>query len=236
MSPVETTALPMDHAHIAEHAVIERYHRGDLSVDEEERFELHFMVCSDCQEQLALARGLQRSLRSIVAVEAFREVAAAGVIGWLRRRSGAMQAALITAALLIAAAPWAWLVLEGGRRGAGAGSLEAGVSNPPLVLLTVTRDGSASVLELGESANANVLLAVDAGPRADHASYRVRLEDSAGRLVLERSGLTMSVLEVVVLSVPQRELPPGSFRLYLEGQIAGGYDHLATYDLAVAIR
>ena len=62
----------MDHAYIESHGLIELYHQGALTPDEESRFEEHFVDCGECMEQLELARGLQRGLRSVAAEDAAR--------------------------------------------------------------------------------------------------------------------------------------------------------------------
>ena len=105
----------MDHAYIESNGLVERYHRGLLPPDEEARFEEHFVDCPQCTEQLELARGFQRGLRTMAAEDAARAVVAAGIFAWLARRGrlarwGTALSVLILAALL----PALWL-LAGGR-------------------------------------------------------------------------------------------------------------------------
>jgi hypothetical protein len=105
----------MDHAYIESNGLVERYHRGLLPPDEEARFEEHFVDCPQCTEQLELARGFQRGLRTMAAEDAARAVVEAGIFAWLARRGrlarwGTALSVLILAALL----PALWL-LAGGR-------------------------------------------------------------------------------------------------------------------------
>jgi len=105
----------MDHAYIESNGLVERYHRGLLPPDEEARFEEHFVDCPQCTEQLELARGFQRGLRTMAAEDAARAVVEAGIFAWLARRGrlarwGTAFSVLILAALL----PALWL-LAGGR-------------------------------------------------------------------------------------------------------------------------
>jgi hypothetical protein len=100
----------MDHAYIESHGLVELYHQGALPADEEARFEEHFVDCPQCMEQLELARGLQRGLRSVAAEDAARAAVAAGLFAWLARRGRLAQWGMALAALLLAAGlPAFWL-------------------------------------------------------------------------------------------------------------------------------
>jgi hypothetical protein len=100
----------MDHDYIESHGLVELYHQGALPPDEEALFEEHFVDCGQCMEQLELARGLQRGLKTIAAEEAARTVVAAGLFAWLARRGRLAQWGLALAALLLAAGlPALWL-------------------------------------------------------------------------------------------------------------------------------
>jgi hypothetical protein len=106
----------MDHAYIESHSLVELYHQRALPADEEARFEEHFVDCPQCMEQLELARGLQRGLRSVAAEEAARAAVAAGLFAWLARRGRLAQWGMALAALLLAAVlPALWL--RAGHRG-----------------------------------------------------------------------------------------------------------------------
>lgn len=97
----------MDHTYIEERGLIDLYHRGQIPPEEEVEFEEHFVACADCQEKLALARGFQRGLKVVVAEDAARAVAQAGIsaawAAWLRRRWRA--AALLGIFLMAAVLP-----------------------------------------------------------------------------------------------------------------------------------
>ena len=92
----------MDHSYIADHGLVELYHQGLLPPDEEARFEEHFVACPECTEQLELARGFQRGLKSMVAEDAARTaLVQAGLFAWLARRGRLAQWGLALAALLV---------------------------------------------------------------------------------------------------------------------------------------
>jgi hypothetical protein len=95
----------MDHDYIAANGLVERYHQGLLESDEEARFEEHFVGCSECSEQLELARGFQRGLKAMVAEDVARAAVAqavvqAGLFAWLARRGRLAQWG-VAAALLV---------------------------------------------------------------------------------------------------------------------------------------
>ena len=89
----------MDHTYIEERGLIDLYHRGQIPPEEEVEFEEHFVGCAECQEKLASARGFQRGLKVVVAQDAARAVAQAGLAVWLRRRWRAAALLILAAAL-----------------------------------------------------------------------------------------------------------------------------------------
>ena len=101
----------MDHAYIEENGLVERYYQGLLPPDEESHFEEHFVTCAACMEQLEMARGFQRGIKSMVAEDAVRAavVAQVGLFAWLARRGRLAQWGLVLAVLLLAGAPSLWL-------------------------------------------------------------------------------------------------------------------------------
>lgn len=108
----------MDHAYIEENGLVERYHQGLLPPDEEARFEEHFVTCAPCMEQLELARGFQRGIKTLSAITAEDAVRAVvvqtGLFAWLARRGRLAQWGLALAVLLLAAGlPSAWIAAQG---------------------------------------------------------------------------------------------------------------------------
>lgn len=96
----------MDHDYIATNGLVERYRLGSLPPDEEARFEEHFLGCPECTEQLELARGFQRGLKTMVAEDVARVAVAqavvqAGLFAWLARRGRLAQWGFALATLLV---------------------------------------------------------------------------------------------------------------------------------------
>ncbi|HEX4959446.1 MAG TPA: zf-HC2 domain-containing protein [Thermoanaerobaculia bacterium] len=101
----------MDHAHIEEQHVVDRYVRGTLPAEEAARFEEHYLSCQTCLDQLDLAeamkRGFQRAAgQDAVKVAAVRQLA---LVAWLFRLGRSRQAAVLVMTLLVAVLlPWGW--------------------------------------------------------------------------------------------------------------------------------
>jgi Putative zinc-finger len=55
----------MDHTEITDRGFVELYHRGQLSPEDEERFEEHFFACEQCQRDLELARSMGRGFTAM---------------------------------------------------------------------------------------------------------------------------------------------------------------------------
>jgi hypothetical protein len=100
----------MNHADIEEQGLIDLYHRGALSPEQEAELEEHFVDCVRCQEDLEAARGFQKGLKRMVAEDAARVAVQAGVLAWLARRGRLAGLGVLLAALLVAAVlPALWL-------------------------------------------------------------------------------------------------------------------------------
>lgn len=255
----------MDHAYITDNGLVERYHQGLLPPDEEARFEEHFVGCAECTEQLELARGFQRGLKTMVAEEvAQAAVVQAGIFAWLARRGRLAQwgfAAALLVVLGLAALPVlrfreesaslrqtaAALQEHGNAQERTATDLQkrlaeseahrrelesklaqakppeaprglaASAANLTVVLLTAVRGAGepAATIDLAKTGDL-VALAVDPGADARFETYRVTLT-KAGATVLRQSGLKPNALEAVMVTFPVSLLPPGEYRLRLEG-------------------
>src|SRR5262245_3884352 len=107
----------MNHSYIEEHNIDSRYLLGDLSVEEETRFEEHFIDCRRCLDNLKALEGLRAGLRTVAIEEASRSrtYIQAGLLARLVRRR---RTALLAGAALLVALPVAFLIWEwsGARR------------------------------------------------------------------------------------------------------------------------
>lgn len=104
----------MDHGQIAEQELVERYYRRELPPDLEARFEEHFLGCGECQQQLAVERGLAGGARALALEEATRTLTATGILAWLARRRRLPTLGLL--AILIVTAPFLWHLYQSKER------------------------------------------------------------------------------------------------------------------------
>ncbi|HYG63232.1 MAG TPA: hypothetical protein VEL74_11675 [Thermoanaerobaculia bacterium] len=97
----------MDHSYIDEQQVAERYVLGQLSQEEADLFEEHYLHCTQCLDRLEAAEGLQRGLERVAEEEVARAVVArAGVLAAVGRLLRSRQAPLaVTLLLLVALLP-----------------------------------------------------------------------------------------------------------------------------------
>ncbi len=102
----------MNHQEIENDLIFDRYLKGRLTPEEEERFEEHYLGCAECLDQLEAAEGLQRGLRRAVAQDV-AEIAAARRLGWLARAARSPGAGVIAVtAIIVAVGLPTWLALQ----------------------------------------------------------------------------------------------------------------------------
>jgi hypothetical protein len=89
----------MDHQYIEEQNITERYLMRRLSVEEQARFEDHFIDCPECLERLETTEDLRGSLKSLAVEEAVRARTPEPrpLLSWLTQLTGWQQAALAVA-------------------------------------------------------------------------------------------------------------------------------------------
>src|SRR5262245_40816949 len=101
----------MDHQHIQEHNLADRYVLGRLSLAERAQFEEHFVDCPECIQLLETAEKFRTGLRR-VAAEQSTAYAVVGLLGWLARLSRGRQSAFLVVALLVMVLPTAVILIQ----------------------------------------------------------------------------------------------------------------------------
>jgi hypothetical protein len=93
----------MDHLLIKEHNIPYLYLQGKLSVEEQEHFEEHFIVCQECQNRLETTESFIDGLKSLSTEDILRHRAyvQTGILAWLVRLSGRRQAMLLAITILL---------------------------------------------------------------------------------------------------------------------------------------
>jgi Putative zinc-finger len=102
----------MEHSYIEEHNIDSRYLFGDLSVEEQRRFEEHFIDCRHCRDRLKAVEGLRAGLQTVAAEEASRSRAyvQAGLLARVLRlrRTALLAGVALLVALPVAFLSWEW--------------------------------------------------------------------------------------------------------------------------------
>ena len=211
----------MDHQTIDEQSWVERYHQGRLSPRDEMRFEAHFVDCPRCMEQLELARGFQRGLKTMVAEDAARATAV-GWLAFLARRGRRARLGLALVAVLAAGLPYLWL--RSARpvpdRSAGAGI----AVNTPVFVLSAVRSAAAAPAATVDPARAGdrFALAVDVDDDPSIESYRAAVLGAGGAPLWQGEDLRPNALETLMITFPASFFTAGDYRLEVEGLRADG--------------
>lgn len=108
----------MDHQTIDETHVVERYLLGQLSPQEAETFEDHYLDCPECLDRLELSKRLRQGLLQVATEEAVQTavVRRAGVLAALARLGRSRQLGLVLAAAVVVLLLPAGLLLREVRR------------------------------------------------------------------------------------------------------------------------
>ena len=105
----------MDHHDIEGQNIPDRYLQGKLSPTERARFEEHLIDCAECLDRLETTEDFRAALRTVAAEDAAasRVYARPGLRAWVMGLTGARQAALLAAAVLVLVAlPAAVVITE----------------------------------------------------------------------------------------------------------------------------
>lgn len=219
----------MDHPHIDDEKIVDRYLAGRLAADDEARFEAHLFTCTACLEQVESGEDLRRGLQAVAAQDAAQATVALGLMVWLRRRPVAL-AGLAALALALVLLPALLLrqqmVLRDALRRAEASTQAAlrvphGLTTPLADFLQVSlgavRDDASEMeirLDPGKEA---VLLALEL-PLSSAARFRVSLYDNAGTQLWRGDDLTPNLYDTLLIVLPTSFLQPGDYRITVEAQ------------------
>lgn len=107
----------MEHRYIDEQNIADRYLLGNLSADEQTRFEDHLVDCERCLNRLEEIELLRGVLQAVPAEERghARHRPQRGFSAWFGQLSMAGQLALVAGALVLLLSPTVWLIKEHSR-------------------------------------------------------------------------------------------------------------------------
>lgn len=100
--------IPMDHAYVEEHGLVEAYLRDRLSESERTELEAHYFACETCLAQLEMASDFREGMLQAAAEDSAR--AQVGLLASLALLSRGRRIALAGFLLLIAALPLGLLI------------------------------------------------------------------------------------------------------------------------------
>ncbi len=197
----------MDCRHVAEHQVADRYVLNQLTSEEAESFEDHYLSCDACLDEMERAEVMARGFKRVGAEEVATAGALAAGIAWWRRQQVWMSAA--AAAGVVALAVPLWLSLDR----SGAADFRA---NAPVVYLQPERSAEAAPsrqLRL-PSQDGEIVLVLELDPPF-YPSYRAVVE-RAGQPVATIEGLELGERNSLTLSLGTHLLTSGDHQLRLE--------------------
>ncbi len=226
----------MDHNHIEEHQVVDRYLMGQLPAEEAERFEEHYLHCQECLDRLQVAEKLQRGFKRATAEDVAKVAAVQrlGVLAWLARAARSPRAGLAAAALLAVVLVPAGLMYR----------QQSGAFQPQIntVVVTMSPERSAPaadqepsrVIRLSGAPEWLVLsLELDS---PDHERYRVTLSRDGEDGVWQGDGLEPDHLDSLSFSLHSSWLRAGDYVAKVEGLATGGPVPVAHFSFRVIAR
>ena len=202
----------MDCSHVTEHHVADRYVLGQLTAEEAEGFEDHYMSCDTCLDELDRAEVMARGFKRMGAEETAKAavVAAAGAGWWRRHRTWIPLAAVAVVAAL--AVP---ILLPRAPQGSNR------VNTPVLYLQPERSSQAPPSRQLRIPADRGpIVLVLELDPPF-HPSYTAVVE-RAGQKLWEGENLDLGERDTVTLSLDADLLSPGDHLLRLDAATPDG--------------
>ncbi len=225
----------MMHREIEKAEILERYIRNQLTADERQAFEEHFLACDECFEKLQAAERFTAGMRDAARrglLEARPQPQAMNP-GWFTWAFAATACIAVILAGLAARVYFGQMPrLRNELRQAAAqleheqrlrSQTEAAVSaeqaeaNVPLVMLEASRAGKEAASALLKPDDKQLVLWIEPG-QTRYRDFRLDVFSSANHLVSSIDHLQLSPYGALAASLPTKQLPAGDFRITLTGQ------------------
>lgn len=187
------------HRHISENA-LERYSLGTLAEMEVPPLEEHLLICPSCQDRLAQMDSFVRATQ-----RAARKLRAESPRGW-RIAAPAWAAGLVVAAIVVF-----WVVRSG--------VLRQAAGSPAVAVFLQSARGPEDLGIQHAPAGRPLRLSWDASEWPSLPSYRVRVVNSSGRLLLETVAASRQGRPSILL---REALPRGRYWIRLYGPSSQG--------------
>jgi anti-sigma factor RsiW len=201
------------HSHIEEQNLIDRYVRGTMPAAERTEFEDHFVDCTECQEQIEIAKSLRQAIRE-------------SSEGWgneqarhRERQASRWRWVAIAACvgLLMALGTSTVLLLQRERARSELASARLSSELAPVVFgLRLSRDATAprDITLPGDSRWMIFLAEIDA---TRYSRYRASVTGSRGEEIWSQDGIRPNSPDSISVAIPSGALHPGTYTLALSG-------------------
>jgi hypothetical protein len=226
----------MEHTYIEENNLIDRYVRGTLPVDTRTAFEEHFLDCTECLDQLEVARSLRDAIRlSAVDLTAAADTAPTQTIagGWRGGWAWRWLSLAVTACLGIAVLAGGLLYqrLERTRQELAQNrltsvhdlekmrqSIESVPQAPPMVyVLNQSRGSTEPVKTISIPATPRWIVLSAELDTSQFRGYRVILRDATNQTIWRNDQLSAGSPDAIAVSIPSTLFKPGSYGLQVLG-------------------
>lgn len=203
----------MDREYVVEHSMVERYLAGRLSEHEQAALEQHCLWCQETLDDLELTAKLRQGIADVATAEDRWQPGF--VSRMLHLPQYAAAASMLLAVSLVTSGVLLW--------DREAFSPRPRVAGMDVYTLEVMRgaadDPSANTVYLGESNTPIVLLIYP--ELGDYERYRAAIYPLKGKTVIWEDEIYLGT-DALALVVPSAVLPPGDYRVRIEGLAPDG--------------
>ena len=222
----------MEHPRIDDDKMVDRYLAGELSAEDEARFEEHLFECEGCLEKVQWGEELRRGLQAVAAEDAARATVSLGLLARLRSRPAQLTG---LAALALAFVGLAFVVLwqqaELVRARADAGFTQP-VDDFLVVSLGVVRDAGGERVEIRPDPNTEAVLLSLELQTVDADRYRVTLH-GADEVLWIGEDLEPNLYDTLLVALPSAFLLPKDYRITVDALSASGVEPAGEMELRV---
>ena len=237
--------MNMMHSRIEQEEIIERYARKQLTPEEQQAFEEHFVACEECFQKLQEMDRFLAGMRDAGERGLLNERAQATAAGWSRWFLPALAAATC-AVLFVGASGWMYLREMPRLRGEldqatkqlsvekqkraeleqKFAAVETAEANVPLVMLQTSRAGEKPATAVLAKESRHLVLWIEIGP-SRYREFQLEVFSEPGLRVTSVEHLKPGPYGALAASLPTEQLPSGECRIKLTGQdpaaLAGEY-------------